>query len=351
VLQVSSEVCSLHIGIDLTGGESSPHVLFEAVIRAAELLHSANSFVVFATQSVIEDLQVSYTETLQSPTGKRIEFYSVSDIIAMSDEPLFAVRHKKKSSIVLGIRLMKKRQLDAFVSAGNTGALITSATLQLPKLPGVKRLALLAVMPTLTGSVAVLDVGGNVSCKPQHLMQFAQMGAAYQSCCEGIENPRVGLLNIGVEPKKGTSAVRQAYQELEEFCRQDCASSEIKMKFIGNIEGREVFQGGVDVVVTDGFTGNVLLKTSEGIAAFIFDYIKEAVSSKQAMTSEKLQQTFHDLQRYFSSSEYPGAILCGVEGIVIKCHGNASAHAMFNSIKGAVTLVEKQFVEKIKEQL
>ena len=346
----------MHIGIDLTGGESSPHVLFEAVVRAAESLHSVSSFVVFAPPLVIEELNVSFAETLRS-YAERIEFFAVTDAISMSDEPLFAVRHKKKSSIVQGIRMMKKRQIDAFVSAGNTGALITSATLQLPKLPGVKRVALLAVMPTLTGSVVVLDVGGNVACKPQHLMQFAQMGAAYQSCCEGIEDPKIGLLNIGVEPKKGTSAVRQAYQELEEFCRQDRIGAEdkatpkIKMKFIGNIEGREVFQGGADVVVTDGFTGNVFLKTSEGIAAFIFDYIREAVSSKQAIASEKLQDTFHDLQRHFSSSEYPGAFLCVIEGIVIKFHGNASAHAMFNSIKGAVTLVEKQFVEKIKGQL
>lgn len=339
------------------GGDSSPQVLFEAVIRAAELLYSTSLFVVLATRPVIDDLRISHVKFLRSPEGKCIEFHPVSDTITMSDEPLFAVRHKKKSSIVIGIRLLKKQRIDAFVSAGNTGALIASATLQLPKLPGVKRLALLAVMPTITGSVAVLDVGGNVSCKAQHLMQFAQIGAAYQSCCEGIEIPTVGLLNIGVEPKKGTSAVRQAYQALKEKCQQEEVrmsnhaldpSLKIKMKFIGNIEGREVFQGGVDVLVTDGFTGNVLLKASEGISAFIFGYIQEAF---QTSASEKLQETFHELQRYFCSSEYPGAILCGVEGIVIKCHGNASTTAMFNSIKGAVSLVEKQFIAKIKAQL
>lgn len=337
------------------GGDSPPLVLFEAVLQAAQQLQSKCFFIVLATQTVIEDLRVRYAHALSSEYGKQIEFHSVSDTISMSDEPLFAVRHKKESSVVIGIRLLKKRSVDAFVSAGNTGALIMSAAMQLPKLPGVKRLALLAVMPTLTGSVAVLDVGGNVSCKAHHLMQFAQMGAAYQSCCEGIEIPAVGLLNIGVEAKKGTSVVRQAYQALKLHCQEEGEGScqaehplNIKMKFVGNVEGRDVFRGGVDVLVTDGFTGNVLLKTSEGISALIFDCIQEAF---QKVSSEHVQLTLDELQRYFCSSEYPGAILCGVEGIVIKCHGNSSLEGMLNSIKGAVNLIEKQFIAKIKTQL
>ena len=338
----------MHIGIDLTGGDNSPQILFQAVIRAAESLSSVSSFVVFATPSTVTDLENLFSDELKSSSGKRIEFYPISDVIAMSDDPLFSIRQKKKSSIVQGIRLVKKHQLNAFISAGNTGAIITSATLQLPKLPGVKRVALLAVMPTLTGSVAVLDVGGNVSCKSQHLIQFAQMGAAYQACCEGIEVPKVGLLNIGVEAKKGTSTVRQAYQDLEKLCSQEDPSSKVKMNFSGNIEGRDVFQGNVDVVVTDGFTGNVLLKTSEGMASFILESIRDVLKQTP---SEKFHEISSELQRRFNPSEHPGAILCGVEGIVIKCHGNASSHAMFNAIKGAVTLIEKQFVEKIKQQL
>lgn len=335
------------------GGDSPPLVLFEAVLHAAQQLQSKSFFIVLATQVVIEDLRVRYAHALASEYGTQIQFYPVLDTISMSDEPLLAVRQKKESSIVMGIRLLKKRSVDAFVSAGNTGALIMSAAMQLPKLPGVKRVALLAVMPTLTGSVAVLDVGGNVSCKAHHLMQFAQMGAAYQSCCEGIETPAVGLLNIGVEARKGTSVVRQAYQALQVCCQEEGACQaehplNIKMKFVGNVEGRDVFRGGVDVLVTDGFTGNVLLKTSEGISSLIFDYIQEAF---QKVSSEHVQHTLDELQRYFCSSEYPGAILCGVEGIVIKCHGNSSSQGMLSSINGAVNLIEKQFIAKIKTQL
>lgn len=325
------------------GSDSSPQVLFEAVRHAAEQFDSSSTLVVIATHSVVAGLR----HLSQKPSqGARIEFHPVSDTITMNDDPLQAIRHKRGSSIVVGIRLLKKQRIDAFISAGNTGALLASATLQLSRLPGIKRPALLVVLPTVTGSVAVLDVGGNVSCKAEHLVQFAYMGAAYQSCYEGIESPNVGLLNIGVEPKKGTSSVQMAYQILQEECQQ--RPSKHKMKFIGNIEGRDVFRGGVDVLVTDGFTGNVLLKTSEGVSAFIFDYIKEAL---QSTPSEKIHQTFQELQRYFSYSEYPGAIICGVEGVVIKCHGNSCSQAILNGIKGAANLVEKQFITKIKDAM
>lgn len=319
------------------GSDSSPQLLFEGALEAAAQLSFHSQLVIIGTHSAISQLSYPNHTLFKS----RIEFYPVADMISMGDEPIKAVAKKPKSSLVVGIKLLKKGYLNAFVSAGNTGALLTSATLQLPRFPGIKRPALLAVLPTLTGTVAVLDIGGNVSCKAPHLLQFALMGAAFQNCSEGISTPKVGLLNIGIEPKKGNSAVREAYQLLSEASRLDPT----KFNFVGNIEGREVFKGNVDVLVTDGFTGNILLKTSEGISTFIFDYIKDIlVHSKD----ENLVNAFCELKRYFSYTEYPGAFLCGFDGIVIKCHGNASPKALLNSIKGAIKLHECQVISKLK---
>lgn len=331
----------MRIGVDLMGSDSSPLTLFEGAKQAAQQLGSSCTLVVIGTHSVIRQMRNLHEV---SPFSSPIEFHAVADAIAMAEEPLQAVSHKTGSSLVVGIRLLKKRVLDAFVSAGNTGALIASASLQLEHLPGIKRPALLAVLPTVTGSVAVLDIGGNVSSKAHHLVQFAYMGAAYQECMENIAIPRVGLLNIGVEPKKGTSSVRQAYQMLLDAN----LSSTIKMNFVGNVEGREIFKGGIDVLVTDGFTGNVLLKTSEGVSSFIFDYIQETLD---ANPSEKIRQSFQDLKRYFSYTEHPGAFICGVQGIVVKCHGNASSKVMLNSILGASKLVNANLIPKLVEGL
>lgn len=318
------------------GSDSSPQTLFDGVLKATSHIDSC-TLVVIATDSIIPTLQAFVS------SQPNIQFIAVKDTIAMGDEPLSAISLKKSSSLVVGMKMLKKGQLDAFISAGNTGALIASAALHLPKLPGIKRPALLADLPTVEGSVAVLDVGGNVSCKSQHLVQYAHMGAAYQICSKGIKNPKVGLLNIGVEPKKGTSAVREAYQWLESEIQ-----SKANFHFIGNVEGRDVFQGKVDVLVTDGFTGNILLKTSEGVATFIFEYIKETLSDS---VPETVKHTLANLKRYFSYRERPGAFICGIEGIVIKCHGNASSKEMFNSIINAHHLAKSNLTSLMRKYL
>lgn len=306
------------------GSDTAPLVLFDAVLQIASQLSDPDSLVVFATQSVIDSIQTGLC-------NKHIEFQLVQEFIEMNDEPIASVKHKKSSSIVIGIRLLKKRKIDAFVSAGNTGALLASATLSLPKLPTITRPALLAVLPTKKGSVAVIDVGGNVSCKASHLVQFAKMGAAYQSCMLDLEHPAIGLLNVGAESKKGTAEVRQAYQILQEGSPQ--------FAFVGNVEGVEVFQGKADVLVTNGFTGNVLLKTTEGVASFIFDTLKGAGVNAPGISKQ------------FDYAEYPGAILCGVDGIVIKCHSYSSSRAMYTSLKGAIHLVRQNFLSQIKSRL
>ena len=192
------------------------------------------------------------------------------------------------------------------------------------------------------GSVAIIDVGGGF-CKAHHLVQFAEMGAAFQRCHLGLEAPRLGLLNIGVESKKGTREVQQAYQILQEK-----AASGSALQFVGNVEGRDVFQGKVDLLVTDGFTGNVMLKTSEGVAAFILDTVKKNLGPPH---NHLIEHMFQQLQQRFNYAEHPGAILLGIEGIIVKCHGDASAKALFHSIKAAHSFVEKNLVEKVKSCL
>ena len=265
----------------------------------------------------------------------RLEFHLVSDVIGMQEEPLPAIRQKKNSSLLQGFKFLKKRYLDGFVSTGNTGALIAGATLFLPLLPGIKRPALLATLPTQHGEVAIIDVGGNVSCKAHHLVQFAQMGVAYQKCYRRIEKPRVGLLNIGSESKKGTSEVRQAYQLLQQHMDRG--------EFVGNIEGKEVFLGTVDVLVTNGFVGNVLLKTAEGLAAFLLQKLQHLLLGQEAILA--------NIQSQFDSEEHQGAIVCGVEGVVVKCHGQSAQRGVFNGIKGAIQLVQSGLIHDMKQQL
>lgn len=330
----------MRIGIDLMGSDSSPQILFEAVLQVARQLDSSYSLVAIASAAVISDLQHAHQAFFSQKTAAQISFHLASETIDMQDDPLWAVSLKKDSSLVVGIRLLKKARINAFVSAGNTGALIACATLNLRRLPSVKRPALLVVLPTLNGSVAVLDVGANIASTAQHLVQFARMGAVYQRCNSGIEVPRVGLLNIGVEPQKGTSSVRKAYQIL-----QECAFP--NMQFIGNIEGDEVFKGRADVLVADGFTGNVFLKTAEGVSSFVFESIARVLKDFDKTAPLEILQNLRAQLHY---SEYPGAIVCGVEGVVIKCHGHSSSQAMSNGILGAIALIQKSLIAKMKEE-
>ncbi len=321
------------------GSDGSPIELFKAVSQAIESFPSI-TFIVFINPSTLTELIAvkEFEITLRHPS---LKFEFCSDFIKTEDDPLAAIRNKKNASLVVAIKQLRKRQIHALISAGNTGALLAAATVYLPLLCAVKRPALLTQLPTENGKTAVVDVGGNVCCKAIHLVQFAQLGAAYQKC-QGISSPRIGLLNIGSESKKGTAEVRQAYQLLQDMHRKN------ELNFIGNIEGRDLFQGVVDVLVTDGFTGNILLKTSEGVSSFIFRQLDKLF--KKALTRD-LNTLFSSLQAQFDYEEYPGAILCGIEGIIIKCHGQSSHRAFLNGIQGAIVLVENAFIEQIKSRL
>ena len=234
------------------------------------------------------------------PATNKIEFVAASEVIEMNEAPLLAVRRKKDSSMAVGARLLKEGKIDALVSTGNTGALIATALFHLSRLPNVDRPALLALLPTAVRGVAVLDVGANLYPKPHHLIDFARIGLAYRKAAHNIEDGKVGLLNIGVEEEKGTAQLKEGYTLLQE---------EFGDAFLGNVEGREVYEGKVDVLVTDGFTGNVFLKTSEGVSSFLVDYLKKHFGSKAG------EEVAHELHTQFNYAQYPGALLAGLDGV------------------------------------
>ncbi len=321
---------NLRIGVDLMGGDNPPSLLFQAILKGLEQFSPAVSFVVFAIPSVIEQLR---SQSLSYERNGSLAFISVSDFIAMSDSPLHAIRRKKDSSLVVGVKLLRQKKLDAFVSPGNTGALVACAKLSLPMFPGIDRPALLTTLPTKKKPVAVLDVGGTVSYKSHHLIQFAQMGSAYQRCIAGIEKPKVGLLNIGVESKKGTVEHAQAYEALQGL------ENSLGITFVGNIEGRAVFEGDIDLLVTDGFTGNIFLKATEGASSFILKFLEDHFISNP--------EQIHAIQQQLNYEEFPGALVMGVQGIIMKCHGSSTSRAMYHSIARAIKLAEQKIIEKL----
>jgi glycerol-3-phosphate acyltransferase PlsX len=238
------------------------------------------------------------------------------------------------------MKLLKQKKVAAFVSTGNTGALVALAQLHLSLFDTIQKPALLVSLPSEKGEVVVLDVGAHIAFKAQHLLDYARLGVAYSTIVYGFATPSVGLLNIGVEEAKGTKEVQEAYIALQRAFSEE--------QFVGNVEGREVFQGKVDVLVTDGFTGNVFLKTCEGASSFLLEYMHNYFSKAPSSSGEPLM---HHFEQRFNYSSHRGAFLCGVEGIVIKCHGNASNPAFIQGIQRAFELAEMQIGDKIQKKL
>lgn len=313
------------------GNENSPEVLFSTLSSLP--LDGDVELVIIAPPAL--------RETLGIASHKQISFHEAPDVVFMTDSPTSAVKTKKNASMFVGLHLLKQGKLDAFISAGNTGALVLGSKLILSSLPKIKRPALLASFPTKKKPITVLDLGVNVDCKATHLIQFALLASAYCRASLGIEKPRIGLLNIGEEPLKGTSELRLAYQQLQDFPSPP-------FQFVGNIEGRSIFDGDADAIITDGFTGNTFLKTAEGIASLVLDRI-QANWPPQMIQLAKTQ--IEDLQTYLHYAEYRGALLIGVEGIVIKCHGYSTPLAITKAVQGAIDLAKKNFMETLKTHL
>ncbi|MCX6987997.1 MAG: phosphate acyltransferase PlsX [Chlamydiae bacterium] len=321
------------IGVDLLGSDTPAIVLLQSVLFAHKKLSDKAEFFLFVDNDlVLADLP------------QDIHTVIVSEIITMEDPPLSVLRKKKNSSIGKGMQMLKDKQIDAFISLGNSGAILAAAKNTLKTLKGIQRPALMTLIPAKGKQIAVLDVGASTQCKPHSMIQFAQMGIAYKKSL-GTERPTVGLLNIGSEEKKGTPDHQKAYLMLQKLNE----TSDYPV-FLGNIEGRDVFEGPVDVLVTDGFTGNVFLKTAEGTASFLLSEILQAMDDC-AIINEKQTAFISSYQKKLDYAEYPGAILCGVQGIVMKCHGASQGQSLTKTIESAIELSSHDFLKKILSQL
>jgi len=276
--------------------------------------------------------------------GLHIDVVHASEAVTMQDAAAKAFRLKRDSSIRVAARLVREGKADGFISAGNTGAVMATAKITLGALEGVERPALAAVLPNSKGTATVLlDVGANVDCQPHNLEQSAVMGEIYYRVIFNIKRPRVGLLSNGQEEQKGNALARRTYLRLRQ----------LPLNFVGYVEGRDLYNGRVDVIVTDGFTGNVVLKTSEGVADVITSMLKQALSST---TSAKVgfmlaRKALRDFKKRVDYSEYGGAPLLGVRGVCIICHGGSSANAIKNAIRVAAEFAEGQVNEKIQREL
>lgn len=309
----------MKIAVDAMGGDFAPSVVIEGAIQAAKE-HNL-SIILTGDQDIIRrELAHHHTR------GLSIDIAHASETITMDDSPLAALRNKPDSSIRIAVDLVKENKAQAIVSAGNTGAVMAASKLILGSIKGVERPAIATVLPSQHGQSLLLDVGANVDCKPVHLYQFAIMGNIYSREVMGIKNPRVGLLNIGEEKSKGNDLTKATFPLLEKA----------NLNFIGNVEGRDIYNGKADVIVTDGFIGNVGLKISEGVADIITKLMKQEISRKplsKAAAVLFLKPAWKRLKKMIDYSEYGGAPLLGLSGTCIICHGSSNAKAIKNGIR------------------
>jgi glycerol-3-phosphate acyltransferase PlsX len=325
---------SVTIAVDGMGGDYAPLEIVKGVAESAELYPEA-LFIITGPEAVIS------SELSKYPSFANIEVADAPELIEMSEEPGRAVRGKKNSSIVVGTGLVKEGRADAFLSAGNTGAAMASALLDFGRIEGVKRPAIALTLPTTRGQVLLLDAGANADCKPEYLPQFAVMGAVYAADALGVESPSVGLLNIGQEAEKGSSFTKEAYSLMKNA----------GVNFTGNVEGREMMEGRVDVAVTDGFTGNIVLKIVEGVGAQLLTSLRDGImgSARTKAGGFLLTPVLMDIKHHTDPEETGGAVLLGLNKVCIIAHGSSSAKAIKNAVRVAIKAVENNVVGHIKQ--
>jgi len=323
----------MKIAVDAMGGDHAPR---EIVMGALE-----------ASRDGIEVILLGDSDSILKELGSNkrdlIDIVHTTETIAMGEQPANAVRKKKDSSIVRAVQLVKEGKASAFVSAGSTGAVMAAALLGLGRIKGIDRPAIASVIPGKKGGTVLLDVGANMDCKPKNLQQFGIMGYLYADRILGIDNPRVGLLNVGEEESKGNELTLESFPLLKES----------GVNFIGNVEGRDIFNGMADVVVCDGFVGNVVLKAGEGLAMSLMRMMKEELTRNwlSKMGTALALPGLKEIRKRVDYAEYGGAPLLGVNGVVIVCHGSSSAFAVRNAIRVAAGGVSSGLVYAIRQNV
>lgn len=327
------------IVVDAMGGDYAPQAPIGGALLALEQ-NPDLSIVLTGTKEAVEKELAGKTYD-----QKRLTIRPTTEVVENEEHsPVEAIRKKKDSSMVVALKMVKNKEVDGFVSAGNTGAVLSGATLLVGRIRGVQRPALTVAFPTGDIPTLVLDVGANMDSKPGYLVQFARMCEIYCRKQYGIARPKVGLLNVGVEPGKGNSLVKEVYELLQK---------ETDMNFIGNVEAREVFSGDINIVVTDGFAGNVLLKNTEGVVSFIFKKLKKEMYSnlRSKIGALLLKPAMMKLKADLDPRAVGGTPMLGVDGAVIKAHGNSNDVAVANAIKQCLHFIESGVNEEIRANL
>lgn len=326
------------LAVDCMGGDYGPHVTVPAALRFLEHTNDTVIVLVGLRGAIEAELRANHREL-----GPRLRLHPASQVVAMDEPPAAALKRKKDSSMRVAINLVKTGEAHACISAGNTGALMATARFVLKTLPGIERPAIASVLPTMHGSTYMLDLGANVDCTPLHLLQFGVMGASLSAALGHKERPSVGLLNIGEEDIKGNEVVRQAGELLRRS----------GLNFHGNIEGDDIYKGATDVVVCDGFVGNVALKTSEGLAQMLGTYLRQEFNRNlfTRLCGFVALPVIKAFKKRFDHRQFNGACLLGLRGIVVKSHGSADSFAFQCALRRAYEEVGEGVLRRISDRL
>ena len=326
------------VAVDAMGGDHAPAQIVKGAVEAVKERENLKVLLVGQEEAVRKELEVC------GCTEDRITVVPASEVIETGEPPVTAIRGKKDSSIVVGLKLVKKGEADAFVSAGSSGAILVGGTTIVGRIRGIERAPLAPLIPTAKGVSLLIDCGANVDARSSHLVQFAKMGSIYMENIMGIRKPRVGIVNIGVEEEKGNALVKETYPLLK-ACED--------INFIGSIEAREIPNGVADVIVTEAFVGNVILKLYEGVGATLISQVKKGMMStlRSKIGALLVKPALKTTLKSFDASQYGGAPLLGLKGLVVKCHGNSKAAEVKNSIIQCISFKEQQISERIKENI
>lgn len=328
----------IRVALDAMGGDYAPQAVVQGAVLALQEARDRIDLVLVGNQkeiaSELNNLGIS---------NPSVEIKHAPESISMEEQAVKVMRKKKDSSIAIGMKLLKERKVDAFVSGGNTGVVMATALFTLGRIEGVSRPAIASCLPSEKGVVVVLDVGANAECKPQNLHQFALMGSIYSDYVLKVKEPKIGLLSIGQEQTKGNELILETHQLLRRSI----------LNFVGNVEGRDVLKGTCDVVVCDGFVGNIVLKFAESIDGFLVSLVEKRVKESLLfrLGAFLLKVSLRDLKKSLDYAEHGGAPLLGVDGVCIICHGESSPKAIKNAIKLASNMVKNEVNSHIKEKL
>ncbi len=327
------------VALDAMGGDYAPEQTVQGAVNAVCSSSDIKVILVGKEERLKEEL---YTKCGYS--GDAIEIVNATEIIEMGDVPTSAIKNKKDSSLVVAMKLVRDGKADAVVSAGSTGAILVGGQLVVGRLRGIKRPPLAPFVPTTKGFSLLLDCGANVDARPEHLVQFAQMGSIYYENVMGKKNPTVGILNIGTEEEKGNQLVKDTKPLLEQ-----CGT----INYVGSIESREIVRGAVDVIVCEAFVGNIVLKFFEGLALTLFDSLKQGLMSslRTKIGTLLVKPALKGLKKQFDTSSQGGAPLLGLKGLVVKAHGNSTSKEIEIAIKQCVSFKKQKINEKIKESI